>query len=125
DRLGCSWGRSLLPGEVPLPLLDAFQTAPPALGGRGVVPPAGEGAMAVRGSSSGPPDWGQGDVGHEIAHLERRSRRNRRRTWSLGIMTGIMAALGGMAAGGGAAEPTTFFFVMSGLSGAGALVSSQ
>ena len=40
-------------------------------------------------------------------------------------MTAVMAGLGGMAAGGGSPEPTTFFFMMSGLSGAGALVSSQ
>jgi hypothetical protein len=125
DRLVCSWCRSLLPGDVPLPLLDAFESSPAALGERGLVPYAAEGALAVRGSSSGPPDWGQSDVVHEIAHLERRSRRNRRRSWSLGIMTGVMAALGGMAAGSGGGEPASFFFVMSGLSGAGALVSSQ
>jgi hypothetical protein len=125
DRLVCSWCRSLLPGDVPLPLLDAFESAPAALGERGLIPYAGEGAMAARGGSSGPPDWGQGDVMHEIAYLERRSRRNRRRSWSLGVMTALMAGLGGLAAGSGGAEPSTFFFVMSGLSGVGAVVSSQ
>jgi hypothetical protein len=123
DRLVCSWCRSLLPGDVPLPLLDAFESAPSALNERGLVPYGEPGALAHRGPG-GALDWSQTDVGHEIAHLERRSRRNKRRSWSLGIMTAVMAGLGGMAAGGAGTEPTTFFFVMSGLSGAGALVSA-
>ncbi len=123
DRLVCSWCRSLLPGDVPLPLLDAFESAPSALSERGMIPYGEQGALAHRGSSA--LDWGQGDVGHEIAHLERRSRRNKRRSWTLGIMTAVMAGLGGMAAGGAGTEPTTFLFVMSGLSGAGALMSAQ
>jgi hypothetical protein len=115
DRLVCSWCRALLPGEVSLPLLDAFESSPSAMGAMGdrrMVPHESEGLMP-----SNP-------VGHEIAHLERRSRRNRRRSWSLGITGAMMTVLGAMAAGDGA-EPSMFFFAMGGLSGAGALVSSQ
>jgi Double zinc ribbon len=112
DRLVCSWCRALLPGELPLPLLDAFESAPSSMNDRRMVPYGSEGLM--------PSDL----VGHEIAHLERRSRRNRRRSWSLGLAAAMMTVLGGMAASAGA-EPTAFFFAMGGLSGAGALVSSQ
>ncbi len=125
DRLVCSWCRSLLPGEMPLPLLDAFESAPPAIAERrlGLLP--GEGAIGNR-AQAGLTDWpGNEQASHEIAHLERRSRRNRRRSWSLGAVTAMMTALGGMAASTGGAEPSVFFFAMGGLTGAGALVSSQ
>jgi hypothetical protein len=125
DRLVCSWCRSLLPGELPLPLLDAFESSPPAIAERRLAPYGAEGSMSAR-AQAGLSDWSGNDVvSHDIAHLERRSRRNRRRSWSLGIATGLMTALGGIAASGGDGEPSMFFFTMGGLSGAGALVSSS
>jgi hypothetical protein len=122
DRLVCSWCRSLLPGELPLPLLDAFESSPPAITDRRLAPLGNEATRAQAGLT----DWPGNDLAsHEIAHLERRSRRNRRRSWSLGVATAMMTALGGMAASSGGAEPATFFFAMGGLTGAGALVSSS
>jgi hypothetical protein len=125
DRLVCSWCRSLLPGELPLPLLDAFESSPPAIADRRLGPMGHESLVGNR-AQAGLSDWSGNEVAsHEIAHLERRSRRNRRRSWSLGAATAMMTALGGMAASSGGAEPATFFFAMGGLTGAGALVSSQ
>ena len=122
DRLVCSWCRALLPGELPLPLLDAFESSPPAIADRRLAPLGNEGTRAQAGLT----DWPGNDIAsHEIAHLERRSQRNRRRSFSLGVATAMMTAFGGMAASSGGAEPSVFFFAMGGLTGAGALVSSS
>ena len=109
---------------MPLPLLDAFESSPAAMADRRLMPFPGEGVSSR--AQAGLTEWaGNEAASHEIAHLEQRSRRNRRRSWSLGVATAMMTALGGMAAGSGGAEPSVFFFAMGGLTGAGALVSSQ
>jgi hypothetical protein len=115
----CAWCRALLPGEVPLGLLDAFSPASPAARAG-----AAESALALAQRS---PEalLAYETTSREIADLERRSRRNRVRAWALGLTTSLFGAMGLFALSGGAEEPATLFFSMGGMSGAGALATSR
>jgi hypothetical protein len=113
DRLVCSWCRALLPGELQRGMFDAFSPLPLAAMPEGALVPAAtaEALMAAE------------EASHEIARLERRSRRNRARSWLFAIFTGLFGTLGGaVAAGPGNPEA---LFVMSGLSAAGGLATRR
>jgi hypothetical protein len=111
NKVICSHCQNKLPGEASVPLLDSF--SPDAMGALGPMEP-GEDLVPINRA-----------VGQEIAVLERSSRKQRRRSWTLGILTAGMAAIGGSNALDGDGEAALVLFGISGVAGAGALVSRQ
>jgi hypothetical protein len=115
DRAICSWCKSVLPGEMDVPLLETFSSSPVAM--LGALPegsPTGE-ALVRSGQQ----------VQHEIAVHENKSRRSRRRSTTLGIVALSFAGIGGSVAAGEGLESAAFLFSMSGLTGVGAFASTR
>ena len=115
DRALCSWCKSILPGEIDVPLLDTFSATPLGLTGSELI--LGEGAHGealIR----------QGETAeHEIALHETKSRRSRRRASTMGAAALLFTGIGGFVAADAGVEAATFLFSMGGLTGIGAFAS--
>ena len=112
NRVICSYCQKKLPGHAPVPLLDTFSTD------------GAQALMPLMGSEEERQLVGQG-AGQEIALLERRSRKQRRRTWTLGLVTAAMASFGAADLVEGGGDGSVFLFGISALTGAGAFVNRQ
>jgi hypothetical protein len=108
DRLVCGVCKSLLPGEVAMPMLSAFSST--AVDDHSLVPPVQDQALMEKHLDN-----------QEIAHLERSTRRRRGKAWSYGVAAAGLAGLGAVALE--TAGPFPVFFAMSGLAGVGAVVN--
>jgi hypothetical protein len=115
DRAICSWCKSVLPGEMDVPLLGAFSANPVAM--MGALP---------EGPHSGEALVRSGElVQHEIAVHETKNRRSRRRATTLSVVALSFAGLGGTVAANEGLEAATFLFSMGGLSGVGAFANTR
>jgi hypothetical protein len=115
DRAICSWCKSVLPGEMDVPLLEAFSATPVAM--LGAMPDgSGSGDALVRSGQL---------VQHEIAVHETKNRRSRRRATTLGIVALSFSGIAGTVAVNEGLEAATFLFSMSGLTGVGAFASNR
>jgi hypothetical protein len=114
DRALCTWCKSMLPGEMDIPLLNAFSTAPLEL--PSLAPGEGNGNALVQAGEA---------VNHEIAIHEHKSRRSRKRASTLGVAAVMLASSGGAVAVAEGVEAATFFFSMGGLTGVGAFASAR
>jgi hypothetical protein len=112
DRVVCSNCKSLLPGEVHIPLGETFNPAPRSL-------EAHQQALARR---QDPALIEREIVDQEVQHLERRGRRRVGKAWTYGVAAGMLAGVGVTAIGEG---PEQLFFALSGLSGVGAVVNGR
>jgi hypothetical protein len=116
DRAICSWCKSILPGEMDVPLLDTFTSTPVnMLGALTLAPNSPQDALARSGEL----------VQHEIAVHENRARKNRRRTTFLGVVALGFAGLGSTVAAAEGMEEAAFLFSMTGISGVGAFASNR
>jgi hypothetical protein len=117
DRALCSWCKSVLPGEIDVPLLDTFSSTPLGMTGPDLL--LGEGAHGEALIRAGE------TAEHEIALHENKSRRSRRRASTLGAAALLFSGIGGFVAADAGVEAATFLFSMGGITGIGAFANSR
>ena len=117
DRAVCSWCRSMLPGEVDVPLLDTFSPTP--------LSPRQAQQLLEEGSPGGALESSSEGTQREIAIHEHKGRRSARRVSTMGTAAVVFAGLGGWVASNEGAAAAAYLWTLGGLSGAVAFASAR
>jgi hypothetical protein len=118
DRALCSWCKSMLPGEIDIPLLDTFSPTPLGMGGGPdlLLGEGPHGEALIRAGET---------AQHEIAVHEHKSRRSRRRATTMGAAALLFSGVGGFVATTDGLAAATYLFSLGGITGVGAFASSR